>query len=271
MRLPIIEQSDHSCCLKPPGRWRLPPMINHAMIDRFRQARRDSSLAVLDGLHPAKHALRFGAEVLEMVSPDVDAALRLASDVAPDTGERLAALLIQVSADDFRQLSPVPPDTGVIAIAKRPTVGVDDVLAGSCSSAVVLLENPRNTFNIGAAVRVAAAAGAAGVLVTGQQDPWHPSAIVAAAGLQFALPMARGGCIPDCARTIIAIDPQGEPMPWRNVPPGPVLAFGTERHGASNELLSRASRRLSIPMTAGVSSLNLATSTAVALYALQFS
>ena len=143
----------------------------------------------------------------------------------------------------------------------------------------MLLENPRNPFNIGAAVRVAAAAGAAGLLATGTQDPWHPAAIVSAAGLQFALPVARADGIPGIGaepalsgtggRPVIAIDPQGEPMPWDGVPSGAILAFGTERHGASPELLARAVRRLSIPMAPGVSSLNLATSVAVTLYALK--
>ena len=254
-------------------------MTDHALIDRFRQARRDTSLAVMDGLHAVKHGLRFGAETLEIVSPDVNAALLLAAEVAPDIRPRLAEELAQISSDDFRQLSPVPPDTGVIAIARRPQVSATDVLGGPADAPVVLLENTRNPFNIGAAVRVAAAAGAAGLLVTGQQDPWHPAAIVSAAGLQFALPVARADVIPDPhrhsgesrnpGRPIIAIDPQGEPMPWAGIPPGAILAFGTERHGASPELLRRAQRRLSIPMTPGVSSLNLATSVAVALYALK--
>ena len=254
-------------------------MTDHALIDRFRQARRDKSLAVMDGLHAVKHALRFGAETLEAVSPDVDAALRLAVEVAPDISDRLAAELTQVSRDDFQRLSPVPPDTGVIAIARRPSVSASDVLRGLADSPVVLLENPRNPFNIGAAVRVAAAAGAAGLLVTGQQDPWHPASIVAAAGLQFALPVARADGIPDAhrhsgesrnpGRPVIAVDPQGEAMPWGDVPKGAIFAFGTERHGASPELLACAVRRLSIPMTPGVSSLNLATSVAVTLYALK--
>ena len=254
-------------------------MTAHALIDRFRQARRDTALVVMDGLHAVKHGLRFGAETLEIVSPDVDAALRLADEVAPDVGPRLAVGLAQVSEDDFQRLSPVPPATGVIAIARRPTVSTADVLGGPSDLPVVLLENPRNPFNIGAVVRVAAAAGAAGVLVTGQQDPWHPAAIVSAAGLQFALPVARADGLPGVGpepvlsgavgRPVIAIDPQGEPMPWGDVPGGAVLAFGTERHGASSELLACASRRLSIPMTPGVSSLNLATSVAVTLYALK--
>ena len=244
-------------------------MTGHALIDRFRQARRDKSLAVMDGLHAVKHGLRFGAETLEMVSPDVEAALRLAAQVAPDICPRLAAELTQVSGENFQRLSPVPPDTGIIAIARRPPVSVADVLGRPPDSPVVLLENPRNPFNIGATVRVAAAAGAAGLLVTGPQDPWHPAAIVSAAGLQFALPVSRADGIPEGPRPVFAIDPLGEPMPWGGVTPGAILAFGTERNGASRELLARAARRLSIPMTPGVSSLNLATSVAVTLYALK--
>ena len=244
-------------------------MTNHALIDRFRQARRDSTLVVLDGLHAVKHALRFGAVVLEAVSPDVDAAVRLADEVAPDVRESLAEDLKAVSSEDFRQLSPVPPDTGVIAIAQRPKISVESMLGGPGEAPVVLLENPRNPFNIGAAVRVAAAAGAEGLLVTGAQDPWHPAAIVSAAGLQFALPVAQIDDIPRSIRPIMAVEPEGETFPWGKVPGGAILAFGTERHGMSGELLSRASRRLAIPMSPGVSSLNLATSVAVALYALK--
>ena len=245
-------------------------MTDNALINRFRQARRDASLAVLDGLHAVKHGLRFGADTLELVSPDLDAALQLAAAVAPDVQDRLAAELTPVSADDFRQLSPKPPDTGIIAIARRPAVCAAAVAAAAASDApVTLLENPRNPFNIGAAVRVAAAAGAAGVLVTGPQDPWHPAAIVAATGLQFALPVARADALPDGPRPLLAVDPLGEPMPWRHLPPGAMLAFGGERSGVSPQLLSRAQRRLAIPMTPGVSSLNLATSVAVTLYALK--
>ena len=225
---------------------------------------------MLDGLHAVKHALRFGAALEEIVSPDVDAALGLAGEVSPDICAQLAEGLASVSAEDFRQLSPVPPETGVIAIARRPSVQTDGILAGQTDSPIVLLENPRNPFNIGATVRVAAAAGAAGVLVTGQQDPWHPAAIVSAAGLQFALPVARIDSLPPCERPVLAIDPQGERMPWGAIPPGPVLVFGTERHGISTELLALSTRRLAIPMVPGVSSLNLATSTAVALYALKY-
>ena len=245
-------------------------MTNHSLIDRYRQARRDTTLVTLDGLHAVKHALRFNADVVEMVTPSPETALRLAAEVAPDIRQMMENELTVVSHKDFQLLSPVPPDTGVIAIARRPVVLPNDIVDGPSDAPVVLLENPRNPFNIGAAVRVAAAAGAAGVLVTGAQDPWHPAAIVSAAGLQFALPVARADGIPKTDRPIMAIDPYGDPMPWGGVALASILAFGTERSGATDYLLQRSNRRLAIPMMPGVSSLNLATSVAVALYSLKF-
>jgi tRNA(Leu) C34 or U34 (ribose-2'-O)-methylase TrmL len=50
-----------------------------------------------------------------------------------------------------------------------------------------------------------------------------------------------------------------------------VLAFGTERAGLSAQLLARADARIGIPMRAGVSSLNLATSVAAVLFAWRLS
>lgn len=262
-------------------------------IDRFRKARRDAGLVALDGLHPVKHARRFGAELLEAVSPNPDALRRLAAELAPDVADELLELAQPVSAADFAQMSPNPPDTAIIAIARRPSVSIAAMLQpsppsshptaanpgelptpsgyGAASSAdrpVVVLDQPRNPFNIGAAVRVAAAAGAAGLLCLGPQDPWHPAAVVAGVGLQFALPVARAEALPECGRPLLIIDPAGEPMPWGEAPPGALLVFGNERRGVSAELRARAQRRLAIPMTPGVSSLNLATSAAIALYAL---
>ena len=53
------------------------------------------------------------------------------------------------------------------------------------------------------------------------------------------------------------------------VPERAILAFGTERHGLSSEVFERAEARVSIPMREGVSSLNLATSVAIVLFAMR--
>ncbi len=107
-----------------------------------------------------------------------------------------------------------------------------------------------------------------------------------AAGLQFALPVARlaaneaGGdaldslvaAAQEAGRPIIALDPDGAELTARSpLPARAILAFGTERRGLSDALLARADARLRLPMEPGVSSLNLATSVAATLYAWRLS
>ena len=238
-----------------------------SLIPRFRRARRDPSLAVLEGFHALKHALRFDAPLLEVIASDATALERLAAALAPDLSARLLALAQPVEPSVFAQLAPLPPPTGVIALAERRSVDPAAVLADPRAAPVVLLEDPRDLGNMGACVRVAAAADTAGVLTTGSHDPWHPDALRGAAGLHYALPVARLDRLPPLDRPLLAVDPEGEPLQPAELPPRAVLAFGTERYGLSGELTARADARVSIPMRPGVSSLNLATSVAAVLFA----
>jgi TrmH family RNA methyltransferase len=240
-----------------------------SLIPRFGRARRDPTLAVLEGFHPLKHALRFGANVLEIACSDPAELDRLAQLLAPDLAVRLRALARDVEPAIFEQLAPLAPATGVIALAERPPIDPRAVLADPRALPVVLLEDPRDLGNMGACVRAAAAADVAGVLTTGTHDPWHPDALRGAAGLHFALPVSRLQTLQELERAdrpLLAVDPDGEPLDPLALPPRAILAFGTERYGLSDELASRADGSISIPMRPGVSSLNLATSVAAILF-----
>ncbi len=245
-------------------------MSHQILVDRFRGARSDPSLAVLEGFHPIKHAIRFGAELMEVVCLSVEELASLTANYAPDIAGAFDGHVMEVPAHVFQQLAPLAPPTGVIAIAQRPAVSLCDLLNSPAPALVVLLEKPRNLGNIGAAVRVAAAAGAAGVLTIGTQDPWHPAALIGGAGLQFALPVTRTTALPDCDRPLVVIDPGGEPLQQCSIPARAMLAFGAERAGLSSQLMASADHRVSIPMSVGVSSLNLATAVAVVLYSGNF-
>lgn len=242
------------------------PETGQELVARFRRARRDPELAVLEGFHALKHALRFGAEVLEAVAVDPGELGRLAAELAPDLTASLPRRVSPVGEAVLAELVPQAPRTGVVAIARRPPVDLPALLADDRQVPVVLLEDPRNMGNMGACVRVAAAADAAAVLTTGHNDPWHPDALRGAAGLHFALTVAAVESLPESSRPLIAIDPEGEDLRPAELPGRAVLAFGTERDGLSPELLARADQRLGIPMREGVSSLNLATSVAAVLF-----
>lgn len=232
------------------------------LVARYRAARADPRLAVLEGFHAWKHGLRFGAEILHAATLDRAALASLAERLAPDLAGRLEAVEA-VPPELFSRLAPTPPATGVLALARRPAPELPAV----GTAPLVLLEAPGDLGNIGAVVRVAAAAGAGGVLTIGRHDPWHPAALRGAAGLHFALPVVRVAGPPADARPLVALAPEGEPLGSSPIPPGAVLAFGSERDGLSARLLRQAALHAAIPMRPGVSSLNLATAVAVALYA----
>lgn len=240
---------------------------DRARLRLFRDAAQDPGRVVVEGFHALKHALRFGAELEVAVTTDRAAIEALARVLAPDLVTRLAALVEDGPASLLAELVRAPAGVPVAAIARRPVVDPAAVLAQRDAAPVVLLDRPTHLGNVGAVVRVAAAAGAAGVLATGPHDPWHPAALRGSAGLHFALPVARLGDLPTVARPMIAFDAEGEPLGRAPLPAGALLAFGSERRGLGPELRARADRLVAIPMRPGVSSLNLATAVAVALYA----
>ena len=247
-----------------------PLVSDGSLIPRFGRARRDPALAVLEGFHPLKHALRFDANVLEVLTRDTCELERLATQLAPELSGRVLALAREIDTAIFERLAPLAPSTGVIALAERARVDRAAVLADTRPAPVVLLEDPRDLGNMGACVRVAAAADVAGVLSTGSHDPWHPDALRGAAGLHYAVPVTRLAGLAELDgrdRPLVAMDPDGDPLEPSELPPRALLAFGTERRGLSRELIAAADARVRIPMRAGVSSLNLATSVAAVLFA----
>jgi RNA methyltransferase, TrmH family len=235
------------------------------LIDRFRQARGNDEWAVLEGFHALKHALRFGGEVEAVLTSEPAELERLAAELAPDLGARLRELATAVPEEVYRELGPYAHHTRVAALARRPPFDVQRAIDRR-DAPIVLLEDPRHLGNLGAVVRVAAGADAAGVLTTGEQDPWDPVAIRGSGGLHFALPVGRIEGLDRAGRPLLAIDPEGEDIDPRALPPDAIYAFGSERHGLDRATVEAADRHLRIPMRPGVSSLNLATSVSAVLF-----
>lgn len=223
-------------------------------------ARREPGLVVLEGFHAVKHALRFDGELLGAWAADLTEIEALRRRLAPDVE-------LSPEAVGLEELTAVVPRAQVVAVARRPRQPVvEEVLGAPGPEPVILLEDPRHLGNLGACVRVAAAAGAAGVLTTGRQDPWHADALRGSAGLHFAVPVARVHLPLRTDRPLLALDPEGESLRPGGIAPRAVLAFGTERDGLSDELLAAADARLALPMRRGVSSLNLATAVSGVLF-----
>ena len=173
---------------------------------------------------------------------------RLAPDIATD-------LLERASVGD------VAHHTGVEALGSVPAP--EGSVLTTRAAPLVLLDAPRSPGNAGAVIRVAAAAGASGVAFTGTLDPWHPSVLRGSAGLHYALPVLRVQPHEVSGRLVV-LDAEGDPD--APLPSDAVLVVGSERGGVGDALRARADVVLALPMRRGVSSLNLATAVAAALY-----
>src|SRR5690242_7322553 len=99
------------------------------IVEQFREARGDPELAILEGFHTVKHAIRFGAELITLVGTDAEDAEALAAALAPDLKQMLAESLRVVTDGTFSKLAPRAPRTGLIAIARRPAIDTDAIFS----------------------------------------------------------------------------------------------------------------------------------------------
>ena len=155
----------------------------------------------------------------------------------------------------------------ILAIGRTPSYGWNDVSEGT----VVLLDGVQDPGNVGTLVRTAFALGAAAVVGLGETaDPWGPKAFRASAGAALRGPVFRTDAREAVARLaerkmpiwVAAIDaPPPERPPFAPV----ALALGSEAHGVSAPLRAAARGAVSVPLTRGVESLNVASAGAILL------
>ena len=240
-------------------------MQTNTISRQFYAAYRDPDLAVLEGFHPARHALTFGARLELAVTYDWDKLRAIAERLAPETLPSIEAVLEVVDRQFFDKLSPRSLSSPLLSFAPRPAVDLQRVLDRT-GRPIVYLERPRNPGNVGAVIRVAAAAGIEAVLVSGDVDPWSPVVLRSGTGLQYTVAVGSAQLPSETDRPIVAVDADGEPLQSALLDPNAILAIGGERYGLSAQVREMAQRSVSVPMRPGVSSLNLSTAVAAVLF-----
>lgn len=230
---------------------------------------------LLDGAHLLEEALASGMSV-EVVALREELA---AGALAPllQRAERLGARMIGVTEPVLAAISPVRQPSGVVAMARRPAVSLDDVLAPE-PQMVLMLSEVQDPGNVGAIVRAADACGATGVVTArGSADPFGWKALRGSMGSAFRLPVTSGLDLEEAVRrarglgvrVFAAVPRDGTALPRCDLRrPGAVL-LGGEGGGLSQHMLSLADERLSIPMRPAVESLNVATAAALIVYEAQ--
>jgi TrmH family RNA methyltransferase len=247
------------------------------IVKRFREAAgRADPFVLLDGVHVVSAALEAGwpielAAVRTHVG-DTDAASEIASLVR-DLRDR-ATPLVSVSGRVMEALSPVRAPSQIVALAPRPSSDPNRLLAPAPALVLVAMD-VQEPGNLGAIIRAADAAGASGVVATaGGADAFGWKAVRGSMGSALRLPVWSGAAWPEVVSFVrqhglwlVAAVPRA-PMTFFDAPwdrPTAVL-LGSEGQGLPESVAAAADTRISIPMCAGVESLNVAVAAGLIAY-----
>lgn len=232
------------------------------------RGRSDEPLRLLEGKKAVLDALALGvvAEVwaLRALAEGEDAKLKAAT-------ERAGLTLGEANAEDVARVAETQSPQGVFALVRDTAEPLERVAARP--GLLVWLDGVQDPGNVGAAVRAAAAFGAAGLVAgAGTADPLGGKALRASAGMALRLPFARaaqGAVAPALAlarREAWLLDGDGRDVfAVADAPAGLVLVLGSEGSGASPEGRAAARETVGIPIRAGVESLNAAMALGIAL------
>jgi TrmH family RNA methyltransferase len=238
-----------------------------------RSARDAEGRLILDGIRLVEEAL----------AADVPIEVCLYDPAAARTSIRLAALvgtlrergvrLVPAAPHVVAGASQVETSQGIIAVAAmpapEPAVALDDV-----GLLLVVADGIQDPGNLGTIVRIADAAAATAVAITGPAaDPHHPKTVRATMGSLFHLPVfemetvklieelrARG------VRVLVADQRGALDYTSADYRPPAALVFGSEAHGPDPRWGEAAAATLRIPIYGRAESLNVAMAAALLLY-----
>jgi len=189
---------------------------------------------------------------------------------------RAAKRFGSVSEKLLESVSYTKTPQGIVVLAQRPEASEARLAAQrDARPLLVVLHQINNPVNVGAILRTAEAAGAAGVIATkNTSDPFSPKSLRGAMGSAFRLPIWSGptytetidrcrqrGVATICAAVEASTDYTR--IEWTRAS---ALILGPESTGLTEEELELADQRVSIPMKGMAESLNVAVAAGVLIF-----
>jgi TrmH family RNA methyltransferase len=264
----------------PADRWAQLPVVGpkHSVVQQYLAIQNNSKpnpqrLIVLDGLWEIESALDADLELVAViVSPE-----RFRGNRAVDVLTRAQQAAIEVYAVSAKladRLSDRDTSDGLAAIAMSRQWRLEDLAPSDQPSILLVLDGLEVMGNVGTAVRSAQASGAAAVLLTNRRVRLtHPRLIHASMAASLTMPMV------DCPVAeaaawlhrhdyqIVMADTRApasyKALDWSS---RVALVLGSERYGIHRDWDSHAEAGVSIPMSGGVDSLNVANAATILLF-----
>lgn len=178
--------------------------------------------------------------------------------------------LFELGADAFAKISYRESTGGVIVVAKTPNISLNDLNVEE-NSFFIILESVEKPGNLGAICRIADAAGAAGVIICdGLTDVYNPNSVRASLGCVFSVKVVSD--LTDNVLSWLKLNSitsyaaeltTSEFYHNYNLLGKTAVVFGTEATGLSQKWISAADKRIKIPMSGIIDSLNVSASVAI--------
>lgn len=253
------------------------PWVAHTRKLQSRHNREQLKLFLVEGTHLVQEALatRWPLETVCFTTkwrdshPEELRVLRNGS-----SSKNIPLRLVEVADAVMDRIATTTTPDGVIAIAhirSAPKAEPSSFLARS--GFAIALERLQSPDNLGAIVRSSIASGCSGVwLGENSVDVTHPKSLRASAGQWFRQPPQQVNLdewLSACQNNhvnVLAAAANGRSF-WELDLTGPtVFVLGNEGSGLSDETMNRCDGIISIPMTTGVESLNVAMTATLLMY-----
>jgi len=235
-------------------------------------------MEVLYGLHPVEEALKAGRRRFDHVlvaREREDARIERLVNLCREAGVRVR----QESREQLTHLAQTPAHQGVVALVHpQEFLSIEDLYAPNPSGAprlLLALDGVEDPQNLGALLRVADGAGVDGVVLTERRSaPLSPVAVKASAGAAEHLRIARVvnlvRALEDLKKQniwVIGLDERAQTdYDHFDLTGNCVLVLGREGAGLHDLVRRTCDHLLRIPMSGGVSSLNVSAAAAVVLF-----
>ncbi|MEK0434269.1 MAG: hypothetical protein RL369_318 [Pseudomonadota bacterium] len=243
------------------------------------QARRKAGMTLLDGVHLCESWLKHrGVPALCVVAesvlnhPEVAAIVAQCQSDASSNSSAGSATCVLLSDVLFAPLGQVEHGVGILFVVRVPDATHSDFASHPLKNSALLIDSVQDPGNLGTILRTAAAAGIEHIFCgPGTASVWSPKVLRAGMGAHFVLEIAedvdlvqliKHACVP-----VYATQPESQDSIYATDLRAPsAWLFGHEGQGVSAQLIELATKRLCIPQSAQVESLNVAASVAICLF-----
>jgi TrmH family RNA methyltransferase len=239
---------------------------------KHRKGRDAEGKFLIEGIRLVEEALGSNAPIDQLVFDRMAVAGDSRLKEMLDEAARLQILIQQTDRRALKHMGEYENPEGVLGVVRMAEWDRSVVLQGEAP--LLLVDQLRDPNNLGLMQRTAEAAGAGAVFLSGGSvELYNPKVVRASRGSIFRMPTFRGedlgtliNELKDSRFQVLCADLEG--TPYREVVAEGRQAFlmGNETFGVNPEIRALAQQSITIPITEGVNSLNVAVAAGVLLF-----